>query len=76
MSLTVLDRDDWYSHVSLQGRVVELTEDVGLEAIERLAEHDTGGRYPNRERGRVNAWIEVDRWHAWGVKERADAAVR
>jgi PPOX class probable F420-dependent enzyme len=76
VSLTVLDGDDWYSHVSLQGRVVELAEDVGLEAIDRLAERYTGGRYPNRQRGRVNAWIEVDRWHGWGVKERAGAAAR
>ncbi len=76
VSLTVLDGDDWHSHVSLQGRVVELTDDMELAEIDRLSRHYSGRPYPNRERKRINAWIEVDSWHGWGVKERADAAVR
>src|SRR3569623_526086 len=38
VSLTVLARD-WYTHVSLQGRVVSITDDVGLRDIDRLARH-------------------------------------
>jgi PPOX class probable F420-dependent enzyme len=67
VSLTVLDRDDWYTHVSLLGRVTELREDTGLADVDRLARHYNGRPYPNRERGRVSALIEVDHWHGWGA---------
>jgi PPOX class probable F420-dependent enzyme len=65
VSLTVLDGDDWYRHVSLRGRVVSLEDDRGLAGIDRLSQHYRGAPYRNRQRGRVNAWIEVDSWHAW-----------
>ena len=66
VSLTVLNQGDWYTHVSMQGRMVELSDDEGLAGIDRIAKHYTGKPYRNRERGRVNAWIEIDRWHGWG----------
>ncbi|GAA1869617.1 PPOX class F420-dependent oxidoreductase [Asanoa iriomotensis] len=66
VSLTVLARDDWYSHVSLQGRVLSITDDVGLRDIDRLARHYTGDAYTNRERARVTAQVEIERWHVWG----------
>jgi PPOX class probable F420-dependent enzyme len=67
VTLTVL-AEDWYSHVSLQGRVVEMADDAGLADIDRLAKHYNGRPYSNRERGRVSAWIEIDRWHGWGTE--------
>ena len=66
VSLTVFDGDQWYSHVSLRGRVVSLTDDADKADIDRLSRHYRGQDYPDRERGRVSAWIEVDSWHAWG----------
>jgi PPOX class probable F420-dependent enzyme len=66
VSLTVFDGDQWYSHVSLRGRVVSLTDDADKADIDRLSRHYRGQDYPDRERGRVSAWIEVDTWHAWG----------
>ena len=66
VSLTVLDEADWYTHVSLRGRVTEMYDDTGLVDIDRLAQAYNGRPYPNRERGRVSAWIEVDSWHGWG----------
>ena len=69
VSLTVLDGDDWYTHVSLQGRVVEMSHDEGLAGIDRLAQAYRGAPYRNRDRDRVDAWIEVDRWHGWGKVE-------
>jgi PPOX class probable F420-dependent enzyme len=66
VTLTVLDRDDWYTHVSVIGRIAELREDIGLKDIDRLARHYLGKRYPDRDRDRVSAWIEIDRWHGWG----------
>ena len=66
VSLTALAENDWYTHVSLVGRVVEMRDDEGLVDIDRLSRHYTGREYGNRERGRVSAWIEIDRWHGWG----------
>ena len=67
VSLTVLDGDDWYTHVSVQGRVVSIVDDEGLRDIDRLAVHYTGKPYANRERPRVSAQVEIDRWHGWGA---------
>ena len=65
VSLTVLSAQDWYTHVSLIGRVVEIAEDTDLSGIDRIAMHYTGRPYARRDRPRVNAWIAVDRWHGW-----------
>jgi PPOX class probable F420-dependent enzyme len=67
VSVTVLDDNDWYTHVSMQGRAVEISADEGLIGIDRIARHYTGRPYSNRSRSRVNAWIEIDRWHGWGA---------
>jgi len=67
VTLTALKDGDWYTHVSVQGRVVELSADPELVDIDRLSTHYTGQPYPNRERARVSAWIAVDRWHGWGA---------
>lgn len=66
VSLTVLDGPNWYRHVSLQGSVVSLEDDPDLSGIDRVSRHYTGSAYPNRDRKRVSAWIEVDAWNAWG----------
>ena len=67
VSLTVLNGDSWYQHISVRGRVVELEDDEGLAGIDRGSTHYVGGPYSDRERGRVNAWIEVETWHAWNA---------
>ena len=41
-------------------------ENVDLRDIDRLSRHYTGKAYGNRERPRVTAHVELDRWHAWG----------
>ncbi|MEU6096408.1 PPOX class F420-dependent oxidoreductase [Streptomyces sp. NPDC047079] len=74
VTLTVLDEGDWYTHVTLIGRVTEMYDDEGLADIDRLSRHYTGKPYPNRERRRVSAWIEVDRWHGWGELKDNDQA--
>jgi PPOX class probable F420-dependent enzyme len=70
VSLTVLG-EDWYTHVSLQGKVVSLADDEDLRDIDRLARHYTGKPYSNRERTRVSALVEIDRWHGWGEMRAA-----
>lgn len=67
VTLTVLDDDNWYTHVSLIGRVAELRDDEELADIDRLSQRYLGQPYPRRERRRVSAWIEIDRWHGWGA---------
>lgn len=67
VTLTVLDKDDWHTHVTLIGRVTDIHADGGLTDIDRIATHYIGVPYPDRVRPRVSAWIEVDRWHAWGA---------
>jgi PPOX class probable F420-dependent enzyme len=67
VSLTVLEEGNWYHHVSLRGRVVSIEEDSDFSGIDRVARHYTGQPYSARDRPRVNAWIEVDTWHAWDV---------
>ncbi len=70
VSLTALDEADWLTHVSLQGRVTELVDDQDLPGIDRRSRHYTDGEYPDRDSKRVNAWIEIDTWHAWGDAAR------
>ncbi|MEV6205618.1 PPOX class F420-dependent oxidoreductase [Kitasatospora sp. NPDC051914] len=67
VTLTVLDEDSWYTHLSLVGRVTEMYDDTGLTDIDRLSRRYLGHDYTQRGRGRVTAWIEVDRWHGWGA---------
>ncbi|MFJ4468289.1 PPOX class F420-dependent oxidoreductase [Streptomyces sp. NPDC089424] len=74
VTLTVLDADDWYTHVTLVGRVTEMHEDEGLADIDRLSRHYNGRAYPDRVRGRVSAWIAVERWHGWGALKDSDQA--
>ena len=66
VSLTVLDGADWYSHVSLQGRIVRWRDDEGLVDIDRLSSQYRGAAYTKRDRPRVSAWVAVERWHGWG----------
>jgi PPOX class probable F420-dependent enzyme len=65
VSLTALAKGDWYTHVSVQGRVVSIVDDEGLRDIDRLSEHYTGQPYRNRESPRVSVHVEIERWHGW-----------
>lgn len=71
VTLTALDAEDWYTHISVQGRVAELVEDTGLADIDRLSTHYTGRAYPTRDRRRVSAWIVIESWHGWGAARRS-----
>lgn len=64
-SVTVLGADGWHRHVTLEGRAISLDPDHHFEGIDRLARRYTGSSFQSRNRGRVNAWIEVESWHAW-----------
>ncbi|MFF1463084.1 PPOX class F420-dependent oxidoreductase [Streptomyces sp. NPDC058330] len=74
VTLTVLADGDWYTHVTLIGHVAEMYDDEGLTDIDRLSTQYTGNPYPERNRARVSAWVEVDRWHGWGSLKDSDQA--
>ncbi|MFC7404480.1 PPOX class F420-dependent oxidoreductase [Georgenia alba] len=65
VSLTVLDDENWGRHVSLQGTVT-LSDDPDLNGIDRLARQYGLEEYPVRDRPRMDAWMSVDAYHAWG----------
>ncbi len=65
VSLTVLDKDSWYSHVSLTGVVDRLVDDPDLADIDRLALRYQGNPFRNRDAKRVSAWVRVEHWHRW-----------
>ncbi|MFE7794610.1 PPOX class F420-dependent oxidoreductase [Streptomyces sp. NPDC057460] len=67
VTLTVLDEAGWYTHITVIGRVAETRPDEGLADIDKLARQYMGNDYPMRDRDRVSAWIEIDRWHGWGT---------
>lgn len=74
VTLTVLAEGNWYTHISVIGSVAEFHDDEGLADIDRLARHYTGKPYPRRDRRRVSAWIDVERWHGWGsLKDSSQA---
>jgi len=66
-ALTVLGsgKDGWYSHVSLLGKIVSIADDDSLADIDRLAVRYTGKPFRKRDRNRVSAWLEPERWHEW-----------
>lgn len=72
VSLTVIDDTDWYTHLTLIGHVTEMYDDEGLTDIDALSQHYQGKQYPDRQRPRISALIEVDRVHGWGAQKNND----
>jgi PPOX class probable F420-dependent enzyme len=65
VSLTVLQKDDWYSHVTLFGVVERLEDDPDLVDIDRLSHRYRGSPFRNRESARVSGWIRPTQWTQW-----------
>jgi len=65
VSLTVLDKDSWYSHVTLAGVVDRLEDDPELSDIDRLALRYTAKPFRDRLSERVSAWVRPERWERW-----------
>lgn len=65
VSLTVLDKDSWYRHISLLGRVTDIRRDPDLTDVDRLSVRYTGKPYRDRQRDSWTAVITIDRWHGW-----------
>jgi len=65
VALTVLG-ESWYTHLSLLGRVVEITEDSDFSAVDAFARHYTGEPYPDHDTPGFVLRAEVERWHSFG----------
>lgn len=72
VALSAMDPADWYTHLSLQGRVVSVDDDTHLADIDRISAHYTGRPYPVRDRARVTVVVEVERYHGWGRMKDAE----
>ena len=69
VSLALIDPDNPYRYLQLQGRVVEITETGADQHIDRLAKKYLGvDKYPNRQPGEVRVIykIEPDRAQSMG----------
>jgi hypothetical protein len=65
VSLTVLDAENWYRHISLYGRVSRREDDDGFADADRLAVRYTGNPYADHTAPRVSAWMAIDSWFGW-----------
>lgn len=65
VSLTVLDKHNWYTHVTLTGVVERLEDDPDLADIDRLALRYQGHPFRNRTDKRISAWMRPERWYRW-----------
>ncbi|MGW3512756.1 PPOX class F420-dependent oxidoreductase [Streptomyces sp. NPDC000994] len=74
VTLTALDEANWYNHISLIGRVAEIRNDSDFAGIDRLSRQYLGTPYAQRDRPRVSAWIEIERWHGWGAYKDSSQA--
>jgi PPOX class probable F420-dependent enzyme len=61
VSLSAMDPQDWITHVSIQGRVVEFVDDPDLTDIDRISVHYTGNPYHQRDRRRVSVGLPRSR---------------
>jgi PPOX class probable F420-dependent enzyme len=69
VSMALIDPDNPYRYLQLQGRVVEITENGADQHIDRLAKKYLGlDKYPNRQPGEVRVIykIEADRAQSMG----------
>ena len=73
VSVTAL-AENWYTHLSLQGHVVEIVDDPDLADIDKVATHYTGKPYPQRSRARVSVRVAIDSWHGWGEFRQGNAS--
>jgi PPOX class probable F420-dependent enzyme len=69
VGLDIVDPDNPYRHVSIRGRVVNVTEEGADEHIDKLAKKYLGvDRYPNRTAGEVRVLYKIEPEHTFSMK--------
>ena len=78
VALTMIDPGDFYRHISIMGRVVDISPDTDRADIDRLSRRYVGMPYPRRRLPRVSVRIAIDRWFGWdrSPKDPADGGGR
>jgi PPOX class probable F420-dependent enzyme len=66
VALSAMDPKNWVTHVSIVGHVAEWIPDTDLTDIDRISTHYDGEPYGVRNRPRITARVDIDRWHGWG----------
>jgi hypothetical protein len=63
IALTVIG-DDWYDHVSVRGKVVEMRDDTDWADLDALSQHYRGVPYPrDADFSPLSAVVQVEGWH-------------
>ncbi len=75
VAMSIMWHKNWFRHVSIVGRVVELYDDVGMVDIDRIAHRYIGIPYKNRENPRVSGRIAIERWLGWDASTFQDDGV-
>lgn len=65
VALTVLGERE-FTHLSILGRVVGITQDSDFATVDEFARHYTGRPYPNHDVPGYVLQVEVERWHVFG----------
>ncbi|HKZ74464.1 MAG TPA: PPOX class F420-dependent oxidoreductase [Steroidobacteraceae bacterium] len=66
VGMDLMDPDDPYRHLSVRGRVVEITEQGADEHIDKMAKKYLGmDRYPGRQAGEVRVLHKIEPTHTY-----------
>jgi Pyridoxamine 5'-phosphate oxidase len=76
VALTIFVGDDWYSHISITGRVIDVRPDPGIVDMDRIAMNYSGEPYHDRARDSWSAEIAVESWHSWDSTHDAPIDIR
>jgi PPOX class probable F420-dependent enzyme len=60
VALVIVDPENWYRHLAVQGRVTEITENGGDAHIDKMAKKYLGkDSYPGRKPGEVRLIVKI-----------------
>jgi PPOX class probable F420-dependent enzyme len=68
VGIDIVDPDNPYRHLSIRGRVVDITEKGADEHIDKLSKKYTGkDKYPNRKPGEVRVIYRIEPEHSYSM---------
>ena len=68
VGMDMVDPDNPYRHLSIRGRVIEITEQGADEHIDRMAQKYLGvDRYPGRQPGEVRVLYKIEPTHSYAM---------
>jgi PPOX class probable F420-dependent enzyme len=68
VGIDIVDPDNPYRHLSIRGRVVDITEKGADEHIDKLSKKYTGkDKYPNRKPGEVRVIYRIELEHSYSM---------